>query len=769
MIDVRRTGLALLAAGLFSCNPPVNGAPCVTADECPQGQLCLPNGKCEPPGISSPTATGSTTATGGTTTAATSAGATGGTSGGGASGTSGTAGGGTGTSGGTAGGTGTAGDGGGSCAGLPDGTACGSGMACAAGACACEAGDSCSLGFDPCSFGLSGCQGGSLSCGGRQSALDGTACGVGRVCSSGVCTTCRAGDTCSPAACQSGRLSCDSGLPVCTAPVSLPDGTSCGSGAVCQGGSCVACAAGQACTAPGNPCLAGTLDCGSGTAVCGGTSPVPDGTPCAGGACASGSCAACQTGAACSPGGVPCLVGKLDCSHGAACLGPFTDRPDGSSCGPGQTCQAGACACQNPCTSAGQSCGGPASVIACTQDARGCFEQVTTPCPAGKPCVGGQCVCQDQCQPGQTACADGGAASICAQQADGCWAWAAPTACPGTSTCVAGACGCAAPSPGQWAVDGAQGSDALGNGSASCPFGSISHALELAAAGAEPSEIDVKAVSVAYGAATGESFPLVVPLGVSLVGLGKPLVEGLGPVGGGSGVSAAVVAFGDVVGFEISPGTNQGGSVGVYCDAFAPTVQDDDVHGFDVGLQIDGSCRALVSACDVHGNGTATGAGIVVVGSGAPAIQGSRLHGNAAGLSVVSAAPTPTALVGDEIDDNAADGLDCGAGAHLALRRCFVHANQGAGVSLSGRCAADLSGVDSSGGCGEANTLTCNAQGDLATSSSVTVQADHDDWDSEPPGGADVQTTPGSAAVVLPTCSEVAGAPNPQPPPTGCP
>ncbi|MHB1845636.1 MAG: hypothetical protein ACYCWW_12480, partial [Deltaproteobacteria bacterium] len=101
----------------------------------------------------------------------------------------------------------------------------------------------------------------------------------------------------------------------------------------------------------------------------------------------------------------------------------------------------------------------------------------------------------------------------------------------------------------------------------------------------------------------------------------------------------------------------------------------------------------------------------------------------------------------------------------------FVHGNQGIGVSLTGSCAADLSGLGDTGNpCANANTFSCNGTADVETSASAPVRADHDDWDMEPPSAEDALALDGGAIDVSATCSDVAQSPNPAgPAPTGCP
>ena len=99
----------------------------------------------------------------------------------------------------------------------------------------CRMGAACFIASDPCRRGVINCLN---SAGGRpvENCVDagaqpaGTVCGVGSVCnSSGVCVPCNEGAACSTGqACSTGRISCSTGVPVCTVASQLPVGTVCG-------------------------------------------------------------------------------------------------------------------------------------------------------------------------------------------------------------------------------------------------------------------------------------------------------------------------------------------------------------------------------------------------------------------------------------------------------------------------------------------------------------------------------------------------------------
>jgi hypothetical protein len=237
-----------------------------------------------------------------------------------------------------------------------DGTACGSGQACQAGACQplCVGGASCQP-ADPCRLGTLTCTAGSSTPACVPSALlaqDGTACGAGHVCHAGSCDPCTSFAACSPPnPCHTGVTVCNTGVQICAdTSTALTDGTSCGAGFFCHAGTCTACSAGALCT-PVNDCHAGTTDCATGAGACSDTgSALANGTPCASktsGICFNGACATCVAGGACSPGADPCQLGTISCASGVQACHVSGAAPELSACVtsavPDGVCRAGVC------------------------------------------------------------------------------------------------------------------------------------------------------------------------------------------------------------------------------------------------------------------------------------------------------------------------------------------------------------------------------------------------------------------------------------------
>ena len=91
---------------------------------------------------------------------------------------------------------------------------------------------------------------------------NGTQCDMDKVCHNGSCDSCVDGMVCDVTGkpCRVGSVVCATGAPVCTETDNKPNGTSCGTGMVCQAGTCATCQEGGACT-PTNKCHTGTLVC----------------------------------------------------------------------------------------------------------------------------------------------------------------------------------------------------------------------------------------------------------------------------------------------------------------------------------------------------------------------------------------------------------------------------------------------------------------------------------------------------------------------------
>jgi hypothetical protein len=335
----------------------------------------------------------------------------------------------------------------------PNGTTCGTDQVCNGGACvACTAAVACTPAANPCHVGATSCATGASVCEDTGASVpDGTTCGTDAVCYAGTCSACLADLPCTPAgnACHVGRTSCATGVSVCVdTGVNVESGASCGEDLVCGGGTCTACDAGAACVSP-NPCTTATITCDTGAPVCTESLPLPNGTDCGEGAvCNGGVCSACVANTPCVPADA-CHVGATSCATGVSvCVDTGASVADGASCGTNAVCGGGVCnACEagaacdpaNPCKTGALACSSGAPV--CTESGD---EPDGTSCGADQVCSGGACVgcvsgaaCTpaNACHVGATSCTSG--ASVCvdtgASVADG-------ASCGTDAVCAGGTC-----------------------------------------------------------------------------------------------------------------------------------------------------------------------------------------------------------------------------------------------------------------------------------------------------------------------------------------
>ena len=275
----------------------------------------------------------------------------------------------------------------------PDGQACAAGEICSSGFCASD----CDIGgaiyssgaveaTDPCHV----CQP-ATSVSFWTNSPDGKACGSGEICTAGNCSPgCYISNAFYPPATPEPGVPCG----VCQPSVTTlgwsdqPDGTSCGSGLICESGVCK-----SNCYIGGQYLSAGALDPTDACLVCQPTSSTSSGTSEPNGqSCGSGDVC---SGGSCSAG---CYIGGAFYAPNAAdpqnpCLGCETASstsswqpvPNGQSCGAGLSCQAGRCGC----TSGFLTCGG-VTRDSCT-DSLNCGACFNSCSPGASGCFGGLC------------------------------------------------------------------------------------------------------------------------------------------------------------------------------------------------------------------------------------------------------------------------------------------------------------------------------------------------------------------------------------------
>ena len=277
------------------------------------------------------------------------------------------------------------------------GSACGASKVCGAtGECvACMAGMACDLPMEPCKTGKIDCSSGAPVCMAAGNTSNGTSCGAGKVCSEGMCAACSEGMSCTPTnRCHTGTLSCSTGSATCVdSNTNVANGASCGTNRYCSNGACNPCTPNVSCDS-GNPCKTGTTSCDTGTSQCRESGNAPNGRGCGTGrVCNNGSCVDCMPNMSCQPS--PCKVGMTSCATGSSECRETGNAPNGSSCGTNRVCNNGGC---NNCDD-GASCstGNPCKrgTISCSTGTGRCMESGNvgdgTGCGGSRVCVNGAC------------------------------------------------------------------------------------------------------------------------------------------------------------------------------------------------------------------------------------------------------------------------------------------------------------------------------------------------------------------------------------------
>jgi parallel beta-helix repeat protein len=183
-------------------------------------------------------------------------------------------------------------------------------------------------------------------------------------------------------------------------------------------------------------------------------------------------------------------------------------------------------------------------------------------------------------------------------------------------------------------VDAATGDDVNGSGSPGNPYRTITGGLKHAAAGES-----VYVMPGTYDASIGESFPITLVSGVSLVGLVsseqpdiKPKIQGAGnytsPSQGGPYLTAIICADGaDIDDFEITAP----GGIAVWCEAAAARtrIRENVIKLSDYGIVTAGTARPAIENNVITENFLS---GIETLDTSAPLVRNTTLSSNGYGV-----------------------------------------------------------------------------------------------------------------------------------------
>jgi hypothetical protein len=454
---------------------------------------------------------------------------------------------------------------------------------------------------------------------------------------------------------------------------------------------------------------------------------------CLKGFCVPGNCA---TSNDCAAGQLCGQVAKNFCG---ACTDDSQCKNDGRY-GSGYICAAGSCV-QGDChndgdCSTGHICGvtSPNHCGDCTTDTQ-CKNDTTY--GQGFVCNVGQGTCvSSSCSPDDTTCSQNSADFCCASKcvAGNCCTAADCASLGKNYTCAGNTCTqCALPPGNVYYVDPVNGSDTVGTGNnstPSCAFQSITRALAVIGNTATAGTEVLIVPSGPLGTATGETFPISVPMNVTIGGTGGSATI-LVPKGGNgftmihpaSGLHDLVIdgqAQQAGIGISVSTGSatsttlthvtvqNMNGdgiavgnagrlTIGEGVSSIGNGVPTDGVTEMSEGLQVSGTARVVISVTagdPVHFDGNAA-SGIYVYGAGAIALNGTPDVGGAGTITANKnghsgiwieqeaagvAIPPVNLVTGLVAWANAHDGIHVAGGSSLTLRNSYLLSNQDNGV-----------------------------------------------------------------------------------------
>ncbi len=283
--------------------------------------------------------------------------------------------------------------------------------------------------------------------------------------------------------------------------------------------------------------------------------------------------------------------------------------------------------------------------------------------------------------------------------------------------------GPAQPPVADWYVNASTGNDAA-PGSLLLPFRTLTHALSVATAG----EI-VFAFPGTYDAAHGETFPLLVPSGVTLLG-------DAAHQGGGSVPTS-------IVGGGLAPAPNPGGLLGATIVPGAGS----EIAGFRIRNDQPPSAVAAEA---------------VVLPAAGVTLRDNRIHDSEDGIYCYNAVGSHT-IRHNVVEGHATSGIVFDGGGEDSV----VESNQITGNQFGAEFHSE--GGDMGGGSPGSlglNALSCNSGADLFTDASAmtTIAACFNAWDHVAPTvapgpGVDISNVNGAAVVIVGATVRVGGCP----------
>ncbi|NER39680.1 MAG: DUF1565 domain-containing protein [Oscillatoria sp. SIO1A7] len=263
-------------------------------------------------------------------------------------------------------------------------------------------------------------------------------------------------------------------------------------------------------------------------------------------------------------------------------------------------------------------------------------------------------------------------------------------------------------------VNPGRGNDVRGSGTATSPFKTIAHALEVA-----ESNATIVLAPGTYSAQSGETFPLQLKAGVTLKG--NPATKGRGIVisGGGQFVSrtfasqnvAVVAASGSTLtGVTITNANRRG--YGLWIESTNPRVIKNTFTGsVHDGISVTGSGAPVIRENTFIENGAN---GITVYGTSKPQIVENEFQKTGFGINV--AQNSAAELTGNTIRYNR-DGVVVQGSARPVLRKNRIEGNRRNGLVTISDARPDLGTADNPGG----NIFINNRESDINASASRQI------------------------------------------------